>query len=86
MRLSGFALGLRLALGEMVRVVLPVCFDLYNRRCNVLEVFEEEMQAWGGSMAVSVCGPPGYSEDVRAAVRHGVCHLDVDFFDESFTY
>ena len=60
-----------------------------NARVLVQKAFEERV----GAMAVTVCGPGGFADDVRAAVR-GVMGEDreaggngvLDFVEESFTW
>lgn len=45
---------------------------------------EMESREQVGAMAVSVCGPGGLSDDVRAAVRRRQGVRNVDFFEEGF--
>ena len=38
-----------------------------------------------GAMAVTVCGPGGFNDSVRAAVRRRVGLRSIDFFEEAFS-
>jgi predicted ferric reductase len=65
---------------------LPAHVDLRLHRCEVQGVIDEEVLAQIGAMAVSVCGPRGFSDSVRAAVRHRVGVRSIDLFEEAFSY
>lgn len=65
---------------------LPVYADVKLGRCHVQSVLDEEVLAQVGAMAVSVCGPKGLSDSVRAAVRRRVGVRSIDFFEEAFSY
>jgi predicted ferric reductase len=65
---------------------LPAHVDLRLHRCEVQGVIDEEVLAQIGAMAVSVCGPRGFSDSVRAAVRRRVGVRSIDLFEEAFSY
>lgn len=60
--------------------------QMYPGRPNVKLPLEKEMQKQVGAMVVTVCGPGGLADNVRA----GVCEVQedavVDFIEESFTW
>ena len=65
---------------------LPSYLDVRSHRCDPQEVVDEEVLAQVGAMAVSLCGPGGFSDSVRAAVKRRVCIRSIDFIEEAFTY
>lgn len=71
---------------ELARRPLLIHLDLRRERCDPSEVVDEEVVAQASTVAVSVCGPPSFSSDVRAAVWRRVCDRHIDLFDESFSY
>ena len=60
--------------------------QMYPGRPNVKLLLEKEMQKQVGAMVVTVCGPGGLADTVRA----GVCEVQedavVDFIEESFNW
>jgi predicted ferric reductase len=75
-----------LALRPVLGYVVPVYVDVRAGRCDAQEVVDEEVVTQVGAMAVSVCGPRGFSDSVRAAVRRRACTRSVDLFVEAFSY
>ena len=65
---------------------VPAYHDVRLQRCDVQGVLDEEVLAQIGAMAVSVCGPMGFSDGVRAAVRRRVGVRSIDLFEEAFSY
>lgn len=55
------------------------------QRCNPQEVIDEQILAQIGAMAVTVCGPGGFNDSVRAAVRRRIGLRSIDFFEEAFS-
>ncbi|KAI8941686.1 hypothetical protein NX059_002896 [Plenodomus lindquistii] len=76
----------RTTTAELAHSSLPTYVNVGTQRCNPGEILDDELYECGGRLAVSVCGPPGFSADVRAAVRERSSDWDIDLFDESFTY
>lgn len=60
--------------------------QMFPGRCNPQTVLQKEMQERIGAMGVSVCGPGGFADAVRAAIREVVQVGSVDFVEEAFTY
>lgn len=58
--------------------------QMFPGKPNVDALVEMESREQVGAMAVSVCGPGGLSDDVRAAVRRRQGVRNVDFFEEGF--
>jgi predicted ferric reductase len=75
----------RMASFELQGRSLPVYLDVKPERCNVQETLDDEVLAQIGAMAVSVCGPSGFSNSVRAAVRRRVGVRSIDYFEEAFS-
>lgn len=59
---------------------------MYPGRPNVIDLVDMEMKERVGAMAVTVCGPGGFADNVRQAVRGAVEEGVVDFIEESFTW
>ena len=61
---------------------------MYPGRCDPALILRKEVRDQQGAMAVTVCGPGAFADDVRAAVRSkGVMDAGtVDFVEESFTW
>lgn len=55
-------------------------------RCDVEGVVDREFEERVGAMAISVCGPGGFADDVRDATRKRVMEGSVEFLEEAFTY
>ncbi|MCJ1256226.1 hypothetical protein MMC24_004047 [Lignoscripta atroalba] len=60
--------------------------QMFPGRANARVLVEKEMQERVGAMAVTVCGPGAFADDVRDAVRRVVGVGVVDFVEESFTW
>ena len=60
--------------------------QVFPGRCDPQAVVEKAVQERQGAMAVTVCGPGGFADDVRRAVRKRVQVGVVDFVEEAFTY
>jgi len=71
---------------ELEGYCVPAYLDARLQRCDVQGVLDEEVLAQIGAMAVSVCGPRGFSDSVRAAVRRRVGVRSIDLFEEAFSY
>ncbi|KAH6846183.1 ferric reductase [Alternaria alternata] len=65
---------------------IPAYLEVRLQRCEVQSVLDGEVLAQIGAMAVSVCGPRGFSDSVRAAVRRRVSVRSIDLFEEAFSY
>ncbi len=59
---------------------------MYPGRANPKVILEKEMKTRVGAMAVTVCGPGAFADDVRAAAREQIEEGTVDFVEESFTW
>jgi ferredoxin-NADP reductase len=59
---------------------------MYPGRANPKVILEKEMKTRVGAMAVTVCGPGAFADDVRAAARGQIEEGTVDFVEESFTW
>ncbi|KAG9198607.1 hypothetical protein G6514_009783 [Epicoccum nigrum] len=59
--------------------------DIIFQRCKPQEIVDEQIMAQIGAMAVTVCGPGGFNDSVRAAVRRRVGLRSIDFFEEAFS-
>ena len=64
---------------------LPIRAEVYSRRCDPQEIVDEQILAQVGAMAATVCGPGGFNDSVRAAVRRRVGLRSIDFFEEAFS-
>ncbi|KAH7371340.1 ferric reductase [Pyrenochaeta sp. MPI-SDFR-AT-0127] len=71
---------------ESEELPLPAYLEVREGRCDPQEVVDEEIMAQVGAMAVSVCGPGGFSDSVRAAARRRMGFRSIDFFEEAFSY
>ena len=60
--------------------------QMYPGKPNVNTLIEMEMNQQIGAMAVSVCGPAGLCDDVRAAVRRRQGEGNLDFLEECFSW
>lgn len=59
---------------------------LFRGRCNPKAVLDEEIPFRVGAMAVSVCGPGAFADEVRAAVRDRLHLGNIELNEESFTW
>lgn len=59
---------------------------MHKGRCSIQEIIDDIYLARIGAMAVTICGPGSFSDDVRQAVRRRVGYGAVDFIEEAFTY
>ena len=59
---------------------------MHPGRCNPQTIIEKEMQERIGAMGVTVCGPGGFADTVRKAIRDVVEDGCIDFVEEAFTY
>lgn len=59
---------------------------MYPGRPNIRLLLDKEVREQVGAMAVTVCGPGGYADDVRSAVRAMQGTNVIDFIEESFTW
>lgn len=60
--------------------------QMFPGRANPGVIIGKEMDNRTGAMAVTVCGPGAFADDVRAAAREQVGEATVDFVEESFTW
>lgn len=60
--------------------------QMYGGRCKPGKIVEEEFDKRAGAMAVTVCGPGAFADEVRAAARERVAEGVVDFMEESFSW
>lgn len=60
--------------------------QMFPGRANPRVIIGKEMESRVGAMAVTVCGPGAFADDVRAAAREQVGVGTVDFVEESFTW
>lgn len=60
--------------------------QMFPGRPNVETLLGIEMEQQIGTMAVSVCGPGAFSDEVRRAVRNRQYSGKVDFVEESFSW
>lgn len=60
--------------------------QMFPGRANPRVIIEKEMENRVGAMAVTVCGPGAFADDVRAAARGQIGEGTVDFVEESFTW
>lgn len=61
-------------------------FHVSFGRMNAQDLVLQEFRERAGAMCVSVCGPGGLADDVRAAARAMMDLGNVDFWEESFTW
>lgn len=59
--------------------------EIYSQRCNPQDIIDGQIMAQVGAMVVTVCGPGGFNDSVRAAVRRRVGLRSIDFFEEAFS-
>ncbi|KAJ4377151.1 hypothetical protein N0V86_006592 [Didymella sp. IMI 355093] len=64
---------------------LPLEAQIYTQRCDPQKIVDDQILAQVGAMAVTVCGPGGFNDSVRAAVRRRVGLRSIDFFEEAFS-
>jgi hypothetical protein len=76
----------RMVTSELGGRSIPAYLDVRPQRCEVQSVLDGEVLTQIGAMAVSVCGPRGFSDSVRAAVRRRVSVRSIDLFEEAFSY
>lgn len=61
--------------------------QMFPGRCNPAVILGKELPNRVGAMAVTVCGPGAFADEVRAAVRGVIGEgATVDFVEESFTW
>lgn len=60
--------------------------QMFPGRCNPQTVLDKEFADRIGAMVVTVCGPGGFADSVRQAVRRRVMVGKLDFVEEAFTY
>ncbi|KAF3928972.1 hypothetical protein ABW19_dt0201252 [Dactylella cylindrospora] len=60
--------------------------QMFPGKPNIEQVLQSEVDERIGTMAVSVCGPGGMSDDVRYAVRTHVDRVNIDFVEEAFSW
>ncbi|KAL9593285.1 MAG: hypothetical protein Q9219_007618 [cf. Caloplaca sp. 3 TL-2023] len=60
--------------------------QMYGGRCKPGKIVEEEFEKRTGAMAVTVCGPGAFADEVRMAARERVQEGVVDFVEESFSW
>jgi len=59
---------------------------MFPGRCNVQMIVDDEINKREGAMAVTVCGPGRFADEVRRVTRSRVKDGVVDFVEEAFTY
>lgn len=64
---------------------LPVEARIFSQRCDPQKIVDDQVLVQIGAMAVTVCGPGGFNDSVRAAVRRRVGLRSIDFFEEAFS-
>lgn len=70
---------------EPAALPLHLQAEVLSQRCNPQEIVDEQMLAQVGALTVTVCGPGGFNDSVRAAVRRRVGLRSIDFFEEAFS-
>ncbi|KAL9021499.1 MAG: hypothetical protein Q9185_001292 [Variospora sp. 1 TL-2023] len=60
--------------------------QMFGGRCKPGRIVEDEFEKRAGAMAVTVCGPGAFADEVRAATRERVQEGVVDFMEESFSW
>ncbi|KAI4124745.1 MAG: hypothetical protein LQ338_004641 [Usnochroma carphineum] len=60
--------------------------QMYGGRCKPGKIVEEEFEKRVGAMAVTVCGPGAFADEVRMATRERVQEGVVDLMEESFSW
>jgi predicted ferric reductase len=64
---------------------LPAESQVFSQRCDPQKIVDDQILVQVGAMAVTVCGPGGFNDSVRAAVRRRVGLRSIDFFEEAFS-
>ncbi|KAF1926906.1 ferric reductase [Didymella exigua CBS 183.55] len=64
---------------------LPIRAQIFSQRCDPQNIVDEQILVQVGAMVVTVCGPGGFNDSVRAAVRRRVGLRSIDFFEETFS-
>ena len=59
---------------------------MFPGRCDPAVLLAKELELRRGAMAVTVCGPGAFGDDVRCAVRGVVGRGTLDFIEEGFTW
>ncbi|KAK6352969.1 hypothetical protein TWF696_004959 [Orbilia brochopaga] len=60
--------------------------ELRPGRPNFDQIMDTEIESSIGTVAATVCGPGAFQDSVRAAVRNQLHKVDIDFYEESFTW
>ena len=60
--------------------------QMFGGRCKPGKIVEDEFEKRVGAMAVTVCGPGAFADEVRMATRERVRDGMVDFVEESFSW
>ena len=60
--------------------------QMFPGRCKPEEILAKEMSRRVGTMAVTVCGPGAFADEVRAGTRAKIYEGAIDFIEESFTW
>ena len=60
--------------------------QMFPGRPNIDTLLGMEQESQVGAMAVSVCGPGTFSDEVRLAVRRRQHKSTIDFIEEAFTW
>lgn len=60
--------------------------QMYPGKPAIDELMAMEIESRIGSMAVTVCGPGGLSDDVRKAARNNIHKANIDFIEEAFSW
>jgi predicted ferric reductase len=64
---------------------LSVKAQIFSQRCDPQKIVDDQILVQVGAMAVTVCGPGGFNDSVRAAVRRRLGLRSIDFFEEAFS-
>lgn len=74
-------------LGLAVGLDLPLGVSVEAGRPSIATMLQQEVEQQIGAMCVTVCGPGGLADDVRAAVRAAQdTRQEIDFLEESFSW
>lgn len=60
--------------------------QMYPGRCRPNVILDDEIPSRVGAMAVSVCGPGAFADEVRQAVRDRMHWGSLDFIEEAFSW
>ncbi|EWC44433.1 hypothetical protein DRE_06801 [Drechslerella stenobrocha 248] len=60
--------------------------ELRPGRPNFDQIMDTEVEGSIGTVAATVCGPGAFQDAVRAAVRNQLHKVEIDFYEESFTW